>query len=187
MILPDQFWREFEECQVPFVVLAGNAAGANSVAEALKGQTEIRKQEVLNSKHALESRVLRLAWDSGTPPQLSSMAVVVISGPAVAVGGRVRMLVAVPMSKFDLDDDRRAALTGAISATCGGFDVVLEDIADKPRDFKGGGQSLQSLHPPSKAVLIDAPAAPIVDSPAASARAGRSDMKHSLLPLVRPL
>ena len=160
MILPDQFWREFEECQVPFVVLAGSAAGASSVVEALKGQLEVRKKEVLNSKHALESRVLRLAWDSGAPPQLSSMDVLVISGPAVAGGGRVRMLVTIPMSKFDLDDDRRAALKGAISATCGGLDVILEDIADKPRDFKGGGKFHESLHPPAQAVLVDVHAAP---------------------------
>lgn len=139
MILPDQFWREFDECQVPFLVLADSVAGANSVAEALRGRVEVREKEVLNSKQALESRVLRLAWDGAAPSQLSSMDVVVISGPTVLAGGRVRMLVTMPVSKFDLDDDLRAAFKGAISATCGGFDVVLEDVADKPRDFKGGG------------------------------------------------
>jgi hypothetical protein len=140
MILPDQFWREFEECQVPFVVLAGNAAAADSVVASLNGRVETRKKEVLNSQHALESRVLQLAWDAAAP-HLASSDVVVISGPTVMGSGRVRVLVTIPISKYDFDSSMRVAFRGAVSTACGGFDVILEDVADKPRDFKGGGLS----------------------------------------------
>ena len=76
-----------------------------------------------------------VGWDVAVTGDLAAVPI----GEVLGDVAWLRMLVTMPVSKFDLDDDLRAAFKGAISATCGGFDVVLEDVADKPRDFKGGG------------------------------------------------
>ena len=140
MVLPDQFWRDFDESQVSLVISAAGPEQQRAAVEALAGRVETRRKAVLDSRHALESKVLRLAWDGAEPGPLAAMDLRVISEPSAAAGGGVRVLVAVPLSKFDFGDDLRAALAAAVSASCGGLEAAIDDVADKPRDFKGGGR-----------------------------------------------
>ena len=56
------------------------------------------------------------------------------------VRGTMRLVLALPLSGFDLTDDIKEALVAAVVAACGGGVVVrVEEVANKPREFKGGG------------------------------------------------
>ena len=56
-------------------------------------------------------------------------------------GGRgVRMSVALPVAKHAFVERHRTAFEQAVRALCGGRDVAVLDVADKPLDFRGGGE-----------------------------------------------
>ena len=66
----------------------------------------------------------------------------------VGAGGVVRMVVALPLSKWELVEQGllvrvaeaiERSLAQAEGGDCVGVAVSLEELADKPADFKGGG------------------------------------------------
>jgi hypothetical protein len=141
MVLPDHFWRTFDECQVSICVQASSREQARAVAMALRAAVLTSKREVLDSKHTLEAKVLKL---EGFPaPGQGSMGAElrVVCDAELAGVDRVSMVVAVPMSKYDFTANLRAVFSEAVGAICGllaNF-VMIEDVIDKPSDFKGAG------------------------------------------------
>ena len=62
------------------------------------------------------------------------------------VGDLVRMTVALPFSKFDFTDARQTLFKDAVRKLCEGQGkVVVDEVADKPVDFKGGGVSFHTF------------------------------------------
>ncbi len=144
MVLPDHFWRSFEECQVSFCVRTSSSDQARAASAALHKAVLTSKREVLESAHMLETKILKLNGfpGSGTVLQGTEMRVV-----CDAEGGGmdgVRMVVALPLSRYDFTAKLRAQFSEAIGACCGvdGMNVVIEDTTDKPSDFKGAGYFL---------------------------------------------
>ncbi len=142
MILPDHFWRTFEECQVSFCVQTCSRAQASAAATALRAAVLTSKQEVLESKHMLETKVLKLRGFPafGTVPQGTEMRVVCEAAEEDGLDG-VRMVVALPLSQYDFTAKLRTSFADAIGACCG-VDrtyVVIEEVTNKPSDFKGAG------------------------------------------------
>ena len=59
-------------------------------------------------------------------------------------GGRgVRMSVALPVAKHAFVERHQKAFEQAVRDLCGGRDVAVIDVADKPLDFRGGGERLR--------------------------------------------
>ena len=74
-----------------------------------------------------------------------------LSEGTVAEGGNgVRITLGLPLSKLEFRVEQQAALKSAIRGSLGlsVLDVVIEDVSDKPTDYKGGGSdSLPLLYP----------------------------------------
>ena len=147
MVLPDHFWRAFEECQVSFCVQTGSRGQASAALAALRTAVLTSKREVLESKHMLEAKVLKLSGFpvSGTVPLGTEMRVI-CDAERDGLDG-VRMAVALPLSKYDFTAKLRVHFSEAIAACCGvdRANVVIEDVTDKPRDFKGAGNCTLAL------------------------------------------
>ena len=55
-------------------------------------------------------------------------------------GAAMQLKLALPLSEYDLTDEVKEALVQAVIAACGdGVEVKVEEVANKPREFKGGG------------------------------------------------
>ncbi len=141
MILPDQFWRTFEECQVSFCVQTCSKGQASAASRALRAAVLTSKRAVLDSKHMLETKVLTLKGfpAPGTVPQGTEMRVV-CEAEGDGLDG-VRMVIALPLSQYDFTAKFQARFAEAIGACCGvdSTNVVIEDVTNKPSDFKGAG------------------------------------------------
>ena len=137
MILPEQFWREIAEC-VATVHVSAAAGEARSVAEAIAGKITESEEGVL--KCSLKTRVLRLGQDAG----YGAMPVRVVS-EARNEGDTVHITVALPLSKVNFTKEAQGKFKEDIKSLCGAsaLEVHLEKIADKPKDFKGGGTRFQ--------------------------------------------
>jgi hypothetical protein len=136
MILPEQFWREMVECVVTLLVIAV-AGKARNVVEALASHTKESEEGVLKS--SLKTKVLCLGEDVG----LGILQARVVS-EARAEGDSVHIAVALPVSKFEFSEDRvKGRFREGFKSRCGVFavEVRLVKVADKPKDFKGGGMS----------------------------------------------
>ena len=153
MLLPDQFWRSFSECRATVVARAGSAQQAALSARALTALVLVEQRGVLGSDREMKARVLRLSALAGT--SLSEKSIRVVVDAKVGTGNVARMLVALPLSKWELVEDGlharvadaiRLLLEQAEGGGCAGVAVSLEDLADKPSDFKGGGVCWRLLH-----------------------------------------
>jgi hypothetical protein len=137
MILPRQFWEHYPECQVTFSVAVNGAAVA--VLEKLKGNakpTETPNQVAILDV-STQYLLIGLPEAPGEPQSLQSVRVV---KEARLEGEVVRMSVALPFAKNHFVEKLEAFFPKAIRELCGGGqDVRIEAVADKPKDFRGGG------------------------------------------------
>ena len=133
MVLPEQFWRDMEECIVS--VLVRTAPGkAQGVVEALTDHVQMSEEGVLKSK--LKVKMLAVGQDGKASWQAR------LVSEAKAEGDVVHLTVAVKMSKLDfLQDERQERFREGIKSRCGNgaLDVSIVKVAEKPPDFKGGG------------------------------------------------
>ncbi len=126
-----------------FAIVVASPDDAAAALGALSARVMACQREVLESRHTLASKVLELGelpWPDavGVAPQIR------VVTEALLVGSAVRMAVALPVSKADFTDRMQGPFVEQVAEYCGGgCKVVLEEIADKPADFKGGGDSLQ--------------------------------------------
>jgi hypothetical protein len=78
--------------------------------------------------------------DATVPSHMDGLVRVVAENRVV--GDSVCMTVALPFSKYDFTDEMQLKFTKAVTAICGErVQVVVKEVADKPKDFKGGGVS----------------------------------------------
>jgi hypothetical protein len=143
MVLPDHFWKSFEECQVTFAAAFPTADAANAARISLAEHATDAKKGVLDSKHSLTMKFLNIPgfWEAVAWPGARTARVV---RPAAAADAAVSMTVALSMSKFDFRSKHqhfKEAVAACFNAAALDFplEVVLQEVADKPMDFKGGG------------------------------------------------
>jgi hypothetical protein len=157
MILPRQFWEEFDECQVSVVISAPSKAGAVEIVRKIKAATSAATSTsaTTTTATAVESNVKTSAFELGinylhlidmkdeAAALVTGKQIRMVKGPYVAGGGEsvntVRMTVAFPISKFEFDSMRKEFEAALIAACGGGVALKVEEIANKPCDFKGGG------------------------------------------------
>ena len=155
MLLPDQFWRNLRECQAAVVVRAGSQQRAEAAASTLCALVHTERKQVLDSQQTTEARVLRL--EGLAESALDGVAIRVLTDAKIVPGWIVRMLVVFPISKWELmEGGLQSRVAGEIArkiVPCDvegenlGMTVALEDLADKPEDFKGGGEILKNTFP----------------------------------------
>jgi hypothetical protein len=176
MILPEQFWRNFPECFVTLHVTAESVANkeqnealqARQEAEAREAVRSLVKTS-LSKLHGLSVEVLQLPLADGTTrPQPAAQLLIsswprpashqspdilevkVVSSNLLDKEGRITL--ALPISKFDFAPPLQAALCKAVAKACKPrlgtrtIQVEIEDVADKPGDFRGGGSLLHLLN-----------------------------------------
>jgi hypothetical protein len=143
MILPLQFWEPYPECQVTFTVAVNGAAA--TVLEKLKGNVNAQPKETPNQAAIFDVStqylMIGLPDTSGEPQSRQGVRVV---KEARLEGEVVRMSVALPFAKGHFVEKLEAFFHKAICELCGGGqDVQIEAVADKPKDFRGGGAVLR--------------------------------------------
>jgi hypothetical protein len=153
MLLPRQFWEEFDESRVALAVCVAPAPGtAVGDAERLVVERLKAAMQAAAAAAAAANRPTQTFFDLGGTHLLLSLqgggslgaaagrGIRVVSPPQPCGAGRVRMAVALPVPKVDLTDAIKAELMSAVQTVCGvGTSVEVEDVIEKPRDFKGGG------------------------------------------------
>ena len=166
MVLPDQFWRSSEECQVTLAIRDSQARGGGAVAALLR-RVRRAHSAVMGSNHLLTTQVLDLTdmlpepeivqpqqLDSGSALQaarkkyaaawVSSLREPRMVSDPRHEGGVLRLVLALQLPKAALVDGETAgpglcgALVAAVQAASGCEEVTVESIADKPKGFKGG-------------------------------------------------
>jgi hypothetical protein len=150
MILPRQFWEHYPECQVTFTVAVNGAAAV--VLEKLKGNANAKPKETPNHAAIFDVSaqyiLIGLPDASGEPQSRQGVRVV---KEAKLEGEVVRMSVALPFAKGYFVEKLEAYFQDAIRELCGwGQDVRIDAVADKPKDFRGGGAVLRKtlVRPP---------------------------------------
>jgi hypothetical protein len=141
LILPRQFWEEFDECQVTLVVSATTAATtSDEIRQRIKDRFATTAA-ISTSVFELGSNFLQLDLKGETAAKLGAgRGIRVVKPPSTWRQGSVRLVVALPLSQFDLTHSMQEELKAALIAACGGGVAVrVEEIANKPHDFKGGG------------------------------------------------
>ena len=141
MVLPDQFWRGFPECYPTLrIVLTDSAKRHHGDAVLRDARRAVRERFIARQEmklyKGLEEEVLCV------PPYREVAKVV--SAAAILDEGLITL--AHPKSKFDFEsggdaDLWRSVLKWAVDIAGVGDKVMvaLEDVSDKPEDFRGGG------------------------------------------------
>jgi hypothetical protein len=156
MILPKQFWLEFEECQVTVMMIvdSGSMVVAESIVQKIMNQHTTKIPAAAGCKDAafeLGCNYLLLVklQISQTPSSLGTALadnkIRVIQPPKIKVTAGVccvRMSLALPISKFNFTDSMSSELQMALKDMCGGsgISIKIEEVINKPHDFKGGGE-----------------------------------------------
>jgi hypothetical protein len=143
MILPRQFWEHYPECQVTFTVAVYGAAAA--VLEKLKGNANAKPKEFSDQAAIFDisAQYLLIGLQEASGVSQSRQGVRVVK-EAKLEGEVVRMSVALPFAKSYFVEKLGAYFQDAIRELCGGGqDVQIEAVADKPKDFRGGGAVLR--------------------------------------------
>mmetsp|Transcript_52922 Transcript_52922/g.139376 ORF Transcript_52922/g.139376 Transcript_52922/m.139376 type:complete len:1187 (+) Transcript_52922:93-3653(+) len=137
MVLPDQFWKSFVECQIVFKFKASKTIDVKEAVEALKKFCVTQKAQVMNSDHELETtRLLLVGKDIEEPPKsaLKSPGLVAVIEEVHAF----RLVISLPLSKFDLTKEDETWLEKSCGRACKGMRANIVSISNKPSDFKGG-------------------------------------------------
>ena len=159
MVLPKQFWQRFAECQVAFLVAApGDTAipvkdrmvnalelcrpDAQGVGKVAAGAGSVANSWVVRASDSdCLAKFLRLELAGFVDSAACAPGAVqarVVKEPMVA-GDAVRMSVALPVSKDRFESDLQSGFVKALRTLCGGHDVRVIEVVDKPADFCGGG------------------------------------------------
>jgi hypothetical protein len=163
MILPRNFWEDFEECQATLAISAASPESADAAVRCLKEHCTAAAPAAVtdgSSKAAgTEEGAQASAFDLGSTHLRLNLegeaAKTLLAGrPGVRVvkapsggPGAMQLKLALPLSGFDLADGIKEELEAAVVASCGGKVVVkVEEIANKPKEFKGGGDPAPPLH-----------------------------------------
>jgi hypothetical protein len=141
MILPRQFWDKFEECQVT-VRIEIERSGHPELMNVLQNRI------ISGGKLQEEGRADHTIYDIGgnflVLPTLNMSAkgsglIRMVKEPH-AVGEAVIFLLRFPVSKYDFEDDLRNQFIADLQQICGkNCTVVIEEVINKPVDFRGGG------------------------------------------------
>jgi hypothetical protein len=146
MILPKQFWELYPECQVTFAVSVGQSA-----ADAILAKLHLKdKADQTGAAVHDETRMYLRLTDTDSESEESSGALAEMAKLRLRVvkearreGEVVRMSVALPLSKDVFQRKYEEPFLAAMRAVCGGLgegEVWVEKLADKPQDFRGGGE-----------------------------------------------
>ena len=145
MILPKQFWEPYFECQITFAISVSQSA-----ADAVLAKLRARATAVSHAGGAVydaKAEYLRLTdADSECGESSEELAEIAKMGLRVVQeatydGEAVRMSVALRLSKDDFQGRYEETFLAAVRARCGGEGAVrVEEVADKPNDFRGGGE-----------------------------------------------
>ncbi len=170
MILPRNFWEDYDECQATLSISAVSAdlLTRQDLVKVLKDRctapaattvpVATAAAELGDSTAAAAARgdkasafdlgiiYLPLVLDPGGEAAERLLAgkpgIRVVKGPCAAGGGSggLQLVVALPLSELDLTDSLKEELVAAVVVACGGGVLVrVEQVANKPKDFKGGG------------------------------------------------
>ena len=125
-----------------FHIESGDAGDLMAAKTKLKSAIKQSSRSVLNSRHALDSKVLHLgrslvSESTAGAPQFPTDVRVIYEPEEVESG--LRMAVALPFSKFDCSKEVQLSFLDAVQHLTGVANVVINEISDKPKDFKGGG------------------------------------------------
>jgi len=159
MILPDQFWKRLSECQVSIVLDCASRELVGKALEMLEwGFQSNRPRSILDrlkhgrlARSALDARNTDVGGAAGLERMFLELpghqngwlgpGRVRVVDEAKVEDCRIRVVLAVGISKADLSDEKRRHMCGALEATCGlegGIQAKVESVADKPGDFLGG-------------------------------------------------
>ena len=151
MVLPDQFWSNFAECRVSFVALVKSKDQVEAAKRALEEKVSLCDVRVLESNHKLPAPMLKLSTFRGTPPTSSntdnsqSISVrylrVISEGKVTENGDGVELAISLAMPKSTFTEEEQRRFKRNIIAIDPNIieDVIIEEISDKPSDFKGAG------------------------------------------------
>jgi hypothetical protein len=146
MILPKQFWELYPECQVTFAVSV-----SQSVADAIlaKLHLEDKGDQAGAAVYDQKTKYLQLTdtdsnsgESSGALAEMAKLRLRVVK-EARREGELVRMSVALPLPKDIFQREYEESFLAAMRALCGGLGggkVLVEEVADKPQNFRGGGE-----------------------------------------------
>ena len=152
MVLPKQFWKDYVECHVSFTVAIsqGEDLGAlmtklkDSIYRAAGSGTDAYEKNIDYLRLGLPVEKADVQGVTA-PPDLIEIAAkgVRVVKEARQDGEVIRMSVALPISKDDLKWKYKEHFLAAVRALCGGRgEVRIDEVADKPEDFRGGGEWL---------------------------------------------
>ena len=149
LILPRQFWEEFDECQATLVLSPTTVSTTcEEITQHIKGRSSACATAAVapaakTPAFELGSSFLQLDLKGEAAAKLGAgRGVRVVKPPSPWRQGAVRMVVALPISQFDFTQSMQEEFKAALIAACGGgIAVRVEEIANKPYDFRGGGIS----------------------------------------------
>jgi hypothetical protein len=151
MILPRQFWELYSECQIIFTVKAGRRS-APDILRNLKRTSTWAEADAQQQGAGAVGRARANAFDVsntylplGIPAEMGDARFGLPKCVRVVMEAKlgenlVRMSVAVPFDNEAFKEMHETRFRDAVSAICcGRHEVRVEAVADKPRDFRGGG------------------------------------------------
>ena len=151
MVLPKQFWKDYLECHVSFTLTIGQGEEAGGVMTKLKDSiyrsagsgTDAYEKNIDYLRLGLPVEKADVQEETAQAAGLIEIATkgVRVVREARQDGDVMRMSVALPVSKDAFEKWFKGPFEEAVRALCGGRgEVRIEEVADKPEDFRGGGE-----------------------------------------------
>jgi hypothetical protein len=149
MILPRQFWDQFEECQVTVRIEIERSVhpGIIIILQSLIFSGEkLQEEGKTNLKiYDIGGRFFVLPALNTTAKLEGSFLIRMVKEPH-SVGDAVILILSFPVSKYDFEDDLRNRFLVTLGQVCGNHcTAVIEEVVNKPVDFRGGG--MQTITP----------------------------------------
>jgi hypothetical protein len=136
LVLPEQFWESFDECQVSLLIRSPVPEDLVAMIKTLvkKGGTQEKLHDL--TEYLALPQPLQM---QGHPAPLQ----VRVAREAAAGQHGVTITVALRVAKKELGKDQLHTLCEGVAVICGvqATDVMIAHVAHKPRDYKGGGES----------------------------------------------
>jgi len=153
MVLPDQFWSNVAECRVTFLVLVKSKELIQASTHALERKFTTRNVRVMKSNHVLPARFLKLGSSLGkirvAPCDDDVVSNLDKSLPYLRVlsdckitenSDGIQLVVSLSTSKDSFNEEMQNHFRAKIKALVGEQnveDVIIQEISEKPSDFKG--------------------------------------------------
>jgi hypothetical protein len=152
MIMPRQFWERYPECQVTFSIVPVTCSAlkpnqdALEVVEKLNGSlcsfkdVQDDSSEKCSGLYAADISTTYLRLQPPTSLQGKSLKFARVVRKARHDGDIVLMSVAISTSKETFTANLQKTFQENVMKLCGiDWEVKIEEVADKPEDFRGGG------------------------------------------------